>query len=396
MKKYCINIDWLELYLNNFWLDQENESNDIKINENLIFENIGYGNKNFKYGFNVYLHGEKFATAFISPRSEILESGSWTMKIENYKLYESEIFNSITEICTAINCNVKNVSRLDIALDGFGFMETMEKAQKGEIFRKGQAKENIYRAPQYTEEKIKRGEYRRTRPITGFDIGSRKSDKYITGYVKTDRILKENKTYIRKVWQKAGLSPHKVERLEVKLNSKYLSKLKIYSRENRLEEFNYDMLKEERNLIAIFKEAIKNNFDFVYNNKSRVEDCTEVQIIDWSKINSARLEKSKAPEPNFIYGMKQTAKNLFKLYLKTSAEYYYKQSIEIAMNYDFLDWLQEKISHWRSEHIKYMTGSNGNYKKTYVHYLGDQLNISNDITDQEKRKAKELVHTKQN
>ena len=86
----------------------------------------------------------------------------------------------------------KNITRVDIALDGVKVLDLVDQCVKEKICRLGRAK----LTPTYTAKN----------KMEGFNIGRSKSwSKMITGYVKSDLIEREGKFYIADFWKRTGL-----------------------------------------------------------------------------------------------------------------------------------------------------------------------------------------------
>ena len=236
----------------------------------------------------------------------------------------------------ALGTIVNNVNRLDIALDGHGFMDFHEGFERGLYDKKGKAKCCTYRTGR--------------REITGFDIGSRASNKMLTGYVKGKELEVSNKLYIREAWQRNGLHDlDRVERLELKLKAKAVK---------QIEEFAIDRLEDSVFLASIMRLQLDNFYEFVENGfDTNVSRREEISPIAWSSLETELLHKSKEVKaPNVLWRLRQRISfDMLEFFAKeeqvafTLLDQVPYECYTLAKAYGILEWFERKIKFWEKE-----------------------------------------------
>lgn len=314
---------------------------------------LKYGTRHFSRMYEVYFEGLQFGMLRTEPRNnEFLDENWQQFKVVNERLYEVGYIDLCRRFFRAIGSQVRNVTRLDIAADGFGYMHLMNQFDSGMIDKCGKAKYTLYKD--------------RNRKIEGFDLGSKASDKSITGYRKAEEIeTKSNKHYIKHFWKKSGFkgwdSPN-VERLEIRLKNNALIKI---------EDFDWTALECPEYLAGVMKKQMENFFDFRQVGHKNVSRAKKIEFINWDSVKAVRLEFSKARASTEYVRLKQTCKTMFWLYLGTRQSHFLQIAQEIAVNINCSIWFVEKSAFWRREFDKknQITYKKGIAKKPAFEYI---------------------------
>jgi hypothetical protein len=125
-----------------------------------------------------------------------------------------------------LNFGINNVTKLDIAIDGLNYIPDFLNAfnkQNGiekKIRMVGKAR---FSAKVLDKERMY---------YENFQVGTNKSDKQVTVYLKTSELAASQKEYIKDFWFKNGLRPgpkDKVYRVELRMRSKFLKYIKGFN-----------------------------------------------------------------------------------------------------------------------------------------------------------------------
>jgi len=339
-----INPDWLEFILEGDLKFGEfhRDGEYLVLPKGWVLKELGYGTKHFSFNYEVYYEGILFGSLRTTPRNNKIMRETWQQfKIDNERLYEQGYIDRCQLFFKVIGSKVRNVSRLDIAADGFGFMQLMKRYTEGIINKRGKAGYTLY--------------LNNAREIQGFDLGSKKSDKSITGYRKSIEIEKSNKRYILEFWRQSGLpnwDKGNVERLELRLKNNAIIKI---------EDFDWQRLEDPKYLAGVMKKHMVNYFDFHSANCSHVSRIKKIEFINWESVSAERLEFASARKSSEYQRMKQTAKTLYWLYLGTGYQYHLQVCREIVENINCVGWFIEKQEFWNREFNKQNKKCNFDY-----------------------------------
>ena len=327
-------MDWLEFMVSGCFISNDQALDKYEFeNGKIIFAKKGNGTKLYKYSYEIFYNTKLFGKCHCSPRSpEILKADSIQLKIENNVLYELGYLDDVKHLFKTCSWKVLNTSRVDIALDGVKVLHLMDKFLRDEIQKLGKAKVNTY--------------FTGKRELTGFDVGSRSSNKWITAYDKTLELEKSNKHYIKDFWAATGLDfkEQNIERLELKLRNEEMKKI-INFDWTQLDNFEY--------LASVFRSTMKNFFEFIEITKdTNVSRAKRIEFIEWDFLGAILLPRLSTQETNEVYRMKQAAKTMFWNYLACGREYYSQIAQELAINVNCLDWYANKCEDWKHEFYK--------------------------------------------
>lgn len=334
--KYTVNLDWFEIILTGRLIEYDQPLERYKYQGGKIaLARKEGGTKHYQYRYDVYIQNKPFGQICLCPRNTaIMNEDFIQFQAFNNVLYEVGFIDECKQLFKALKWNVRNVTRIDIALDGGGFFDVFDQWKDGEIDKLGKARVNVYQTSK--------------RVITGFDVGSKASNKWLTCYNKTRELDKSNKQYIREMWDKANLKipENGVERLEMKMRNEELKKIVDFDWQ-RLDDFEY--------LASLVRTSFKNFFEFIeVNDDKNVSRKKKIEFIDWESIGGKRLERLSTKQTTEIYRMKQAAKTMHLIYLSTGEKHYSQIATEIAININCLDWYIEKLEYWEKEWRKNM------------------------------------------
>lgn len=330
---YTINLDWFEVMASGVLVEGEDAKETYEFdNGNIVLAKKGGGTKIFKHSYEVFFKQKLFGKCHVCPRSpEILSSDFVQFQVCNNVLYEEGGFSDIKYFFRKLSWKVKNITRFDIALDGVKVLNLVDRFVMGEVEKLGKAKVK----PFFTGKRV----------MEGFDIGSKSSNKWITGYNKTEELEKSNKQYIKEFWMRTGLPfDENIERLELKVRNEEVKKIF---------QFNWEDLDNFEYLASIFKTCMKNFFEFVEKGTdSNTTRKKRIEFIDWDFLGANLLERLSTQETTEIYRMKQSAKTNYWCFLASGRQYYLDIAQEQAININCLDWYANKINDWRHEYDK--------------------------------------------
>lgn len=249
----------------------------------------GDGTKMYKHGFDVSFNNQSVGLLLLSPRQSFKDEYSCSLKLHNHILYQKGWTLIVDALLDDIGLKINNFTRIDIACDGSGFMSQYQKLNQGIYQNVGRAHHCNYQ----TSKNV----------LTGFDIGSKRSDKYVTGYLKGKRLVADNKTYISDYWAKNNLTVpfDKVERLELKMKNKAIKSIAS---------FDYTRLEDSSYLASIYRTQLDGFYQFVKTTdieKDRnVTRAKRIDVIDWDKIELTKVVKmNKVKKPSSIWAAKR-------------------------------------------------------------------------------------------
>lgn len=294
--------------------------------------------------FELVVDGKTFASVCMNPvNAEIFGSDIIQLKIENARLYEIGWLDTFKEVIKFFSWKMENVSRLDIALDGKGFLAVAnlwhDKAFK--TVSRAQFKPNLDK----------------NMNVTAYHLGGMCADRNLKCYDKTRELEVSNKYYIRDFWQRSGLDTStNVERLEVSLRNEYVK---------TVENFNWRCLDNFEYLASLMRTSLHKFYQFYYPDENKnISRCKKFDFIDWQHIGGIMLAKNTAIITNEVSRFKQASKTLFLTHLSTGQEVYLSHSRDFAINANCLQWWIDKQTGWRKEY-DYKTGNN---RDGVIHY----------------------------
>lgn len=206
MIKYCISIDWLQVYC----ICNQNEiAGNITIGgRDYVIKPLGLYTPLWTDTYEV-LYGEySMALLYRSPRSAALDSRGACIKLDNRVLYTADCVDFLMSLIAALDWEYKGVTRLDLCYD-CNYLHGGRSVQsflmdyfthpaycEGHIIRSGSRKVQIVGSRESS------GATR----ITAMRWGSPQSDISSYCYNKTLELIEvKDKPWIREAWERAGL-----------------------------------------------------------------------------------------------------------------------------------------------------------------------------------------------
>ena len=328
-----LNVDHFSVNLSG-QLPTINETvNDYELTEDVcLVRNTIHRSKHFANIWNVYLHGELFGELKTETRTpKIFDIDVMHFKLVNNRLYTEDWLEDFKCFVNALNCSVKSISQLDIAIDGIG-----AKKYKETFLQSRDRKSNVYMKGKTFITTSGSG-----KETTSLMVGKRGSDKYARLYNKTKEIEYSNKTYISQVWSKSRLkTTEDIYRFEIVLKSKVMA--------------NYDIWKldDSKYLASIFKTETNNWASFYRitkdTNKARAMKANKFDLIDWDTLGAELLPKAKAKKPTEVH----RAKRAIKTILRQNEVFGIKTIEGLISEYDLQEWLNSKAAYWAEDWAK--------------------------------------------
>lgn len=367
---YTVAVDWFQVLVSGWSLPVT----DPEPNRSFDYGRICFYKRkkitpHFLTYYDIFIDGKPFCHALMHPRNEeIFGKDVIEIKINNSRLYEVGWIDTFEYLTKKFTWLVKNVSRLDIALDGSGFMHVGNKLIKGSIRKVGRAEF----APRLTSKM----------EVRGYKIGRTTSDKCLVCYDKSAELEVSNKYYIRDMWKRAGLdTSQRVERLELRLKNDAIK---------MVEDFDYRQLWNFEYLASIMRTNFSKFYEFYSPNKdTNVSRYKTYDYIKWEAIGGYHLPKLSAQQTDDVSRLKQTSKTLYGIYVQTGIVDYLQLSKEMALNANCVQWMIEKVDKWKEEFQRKL-GKNPNGEIHYPHissftshYKGEQLKMFSMIEDHE-------------
>lgn len=308
--KYTITSDYLALTLTGYLFHSTDEAPSRLALGDVELELLG-GTTHYTYRYKVRFKGQDFGYLMTVPRAGSALAAQRPdyneLRVENHILYRE---NWAADLCAAINLmglEFYHITRLDIALDGYGWLDIFERYQRQEIRALGRAS--------MTTHTTKNGSGFHS--IDGVDWGKRSSEKHLTAYKVGQRVEIENKGYRAKFWEANGLTDTaNVQRLELKLKAKALKRLKT-AQGKPITELK-TLLSELENpafLAGVMRAHFKSWFEWVIpdENQKNTSRLKRVQVIDWNVLEALEIKKiPSTKKPNKVWAAKRCATALLE------------------------------------------------------------------------------------
>lgn len=294
------------------------------------YDSRDYGTRFFENYADFYLNGRSFASVMWGSR--IGDPGQCVFKIENYILYEDNVYGVVSDFMASLNLTYTNVVRLDVAIDGLDLGWLIRGIASGAYVRKGQSTGTI------------------REDLQGYSVG-RRSYKYIRYYNKTKQMVRRPKKYIADMHSQCGLdvdmqgNPRDVFRLEFEFHWSYLSR-----QDFDLEDFFTD---GGHTMCALIRRASKNYFDFVESGRKNKSQSPHVWgVDDFLPIDGASLVALKAETVDHTYTTKISLRRLVWMGVQDSwstsvALLAIKELISCVP--DLHPWLLDHLSKWHKD-----------------------------------------------
>jgi len=342
-KKMVIVIDWFQFSITSPLLVNEVDPKEI-INfgdDVLLVKEKGSkanGVKDFKHCYQCLLNDEPFLLINTCPRASIIDANLSTIKVENHWLYRRGFVSCIQYVLEKLNATVRNVSRLDIAVDGGKFIKDFGSLLSGKYLKLGKATVSA----QY-DSKCK---------LTGGYVGSRSSDRFCRIYDKSLCMSREdaNKPYIREYWKKNNISePPNVERLELTLKRKAIRTIK---------DFDWSRVEEGKYLAGIMQSQLQKFYTLIPSTGSpNLSRRQKYQVCYWPYFDAVEVERlPKTNKPNIIWRVKnwvthemQRAFSGLDPVGKDLWDNAFNRCYKECRDYGILDWFEDRLTKWEED-----------------------------------------------
>lgn len=339
--KNVINTDWFEATIH---IDlkpiKSIDQMVVKIGEEIVLENKNRSTFRYMALWSVFYLGEEIGSIQTHPKRSQRHrpENEAQFKMKNSLCYQVNWLDTYKDLLSESGWEMGNVTRNDIAIDGYGANRGRDLAAKtlkgGITKRKGKAKFHTTRNSK--------------NEIENFRCGNTRSDKVAVIYNKSSEIEHSEKTYIEESWKRNGLEAfaknEKVERFE----------LRLYS--NAMKKYDWTRLDDPTYLASIAKTETKNWFEFYIQSKDknryRNDKKNTMDWIDWNEIKGELLPKTKAISKSQVFRAKQEIKN----------SYYWFVLRERPIQTDFINsllddfclhkWLEYRLDNWIEEFEK--------------------------------------------
>lgn len=278
------------------------------------------------------------------------------IKLLNYLLYTDSWRDVLTTLLEALQADINNFTRIDIAIDGKGFIAQhlayRDQVRNGKLKKVGRAKTSIIENGQYNCE--------------GFNVGTRKSGKLLTGYGKgmliQDAKIKgrDHKPYIVDFWHDNGLIKDKskiehIERLEMKLTAQRLKEVK---------DLTMDKLLDSDYLAGLFEMECDNFYQWTKvtkdTNTTRAKAKAIVHAVNWQLLKAKQVVRQKVRKvKNALWGARMTISQMMREYY-VNTKFAFWESCEqaqaqlqycrlMAERYGISDWFNLKLTTWEND-----------------------------------------------
>lgn len=212
MEKYCISVDWLQIYCNcNEWRVNEVAGDLQRVEGKKYVFHIELSDIHTQLWRQVYkvcIGKVEVATVCRVPVSSAIDKTGLTIKLSNRTLYSMQYVDILKDLITALNCRYKGVSRVDLCYDcnklkgGIDVQKflydylTAAPYQAGHIIRSGSSRVAMH------AKRSKSG----AMTVNSMRWGSPASSIGAYCYNKSLELLEvKNKPWIREVWERNGL-----------------------------------------------------------------------------------------------------------------------------------------------------------------------------------------------
>ena len=283
----------------------------------------------------VYYQGQEVANLFSIPHQNLfVQPYEVRIKIANALLYQ-EWYPILRKLCKAMDLTFSGFGRIDIACDGYNFSEPIRQMLTGNCYKVGRADWQ----PTFCGS---------GRDVKQWRIGSRSSDRHVTGYNKYKEIDQHSKKYyIFEHWKANGMEPTEdVERLEVRMRGKTVKSLwdpgATLSIESIQAFCNVDFL------CSVVKTMLHHLYDFRDDSDENVKRCNRIFKVVWN-YSAQVLERAKQVSASHIRGVQTTIKKLYQLHVASGLEHYNKLVDEICVNTGLLMWMEKRRARWQYE-----------------------------------------------
>lgn len=336
---FSVNLDWLTFMVECFLAEPDTVKQHYEFG-NVVLVCKKTGTPVFLHGYDVLLHGEPVANLFTHSRNDkIIKPGTAKLEILNHVLYSDTWLQVVSEVCHSIGIEViKNISRLDIAIDGANHVhpflngyQAQGKRNFPQLRTLGAGIQLADHSPWGSKQRVRmlgkanmdsKRFNRKTGMYDAFKFGS--GTKTISVYCKSREINEHShKEYIRDVWARNGMDIEAEQwRVELRMTSTAI---------NQVKDLQVSQLADPRYLLEVFKTQIKNFFEFVVFDDSNVTRATHIDLFQLQQLKVKLLEKVPRKVVEGAYKAKMAIHDAFKNIMQK--RYLCSDAIDSALNH---------------------------------------------------------------
>lgn len=261
----ALSIDWLQLNLGGAPL----------YGGKLTAKKLDYSTRHFKIVEEIYYDKKLIGVNARSPHSKIIKPDTNLLKFDNKFLYEDNFIWRAKNIIAFLNLELRNISRIDIAIDLHTFLNNLKPQNlitnfiNNKYIHNGRGKYKVI------------GEQKHGQEYSYLRFGNPISDISVYLYDKKRELNEQTfKQYIFNKWKAIGLDVNKdIWRLEISIKSNNLNVINLETGET--ERMNFFKMNDDKYIEKIYYTAIQKYFQFKHNNGQKNK----------SRMNQVRLFK---------------------------------------------------------------------------------------------------------
>ncbi len=366
------------------------------VNDKITLQFYGKGTEHYRFIWHVLFSGEHLATMLTHTRNaKFIREGVVKVDFKNHLLYSDQLWPVYFQLVEALDLQYKNVSRVDIALDGLNYLVDFMN-----LYVKQTAENKVVELkghPRFNSKVLDR----KTMKYQNFQIGAPGSKKLITIYNKSLDIVITRKEYIQQFWKANGIMRQllpidmlakamegKTDRIQVEgYENIYRFEIRLKGEAiKQIEHFNIGMLQDANGLISIVKLMIENFFEAVWLTDINISRCDQINLIPFDQFEIIPLGKVALLERDDMYKTKlsinKNIKQLYKGHLSPDNASVYEMLLFDIEQFRLEKWFRDKFrEEWKDKYGKM------NHDKKYV-IMVDELITQ--IIDQAPEREEEL------
>jgi hypothetical protein len=356
-----VSLDWLSMQCECLLPEPAENQGPVWLTDNVVLEYLQRGTPVYKHSYTVYLDGESVANVHTHGRNDkIIKPGTAKLEILNHVFQSSTLHDVIDQVQTACKMPVvKNYSEIHIALDGANhvheFLNNYIRQKKNpkiapDLMSLGSwSQQNRVRMKGKANVDCKRFN-RATGDFDNFKVGTGK--KYLTVYNKTSELLKSHKSYIKDMWDRAGLDTangRTIWRCELRMKSGAIKEIK---------DFDIKKVNDPNYLLQIFRTQLENFFHFVLiEGDGNVTRARNIDLFQFFKLKVPMLDKIPRAIVRGAYKAQMAIHNAYaNVRLKMLKTY---DQVNAALQhitdnvqlYNLDDWYQRKKLDWDCKYL---------------------------------------------
>jgi len=332
MVKATISVDWFECFFTGRLIEFDFALDEYKYDNGTIrFVKVEGHTGPFNHKYEIQVDGYPFADCWVDSRKAPIIPKEWIrFKVKNNPLYEVGWVKRVERIQAACKWKMNNVTRLDIALDGKGFMDMGQLNKEGHTRKLGKAKMNAT--------------WDAAGKVTHWRVGKSVSDKHVTCYYKEKELNKSNKYYIKKVWENSeleGIGEEKgIERMELRLKGEELKKYDDFDWRN-LDNFEF--------LASLMKSVFVRFIAFVPEGEEEDKNISRrkhIEFVDWDSLGAVMLDKNESIAGSPVWAAKITIKRMIWAHQATNQDYFMTIAHDFVKSHAIEDWFIKGLDDW--------------------------------------------------